>query len=60
MRIRIQIQSFYDEKLKKITDEEKIYVFLSKIAIHSCPGLHKGRPSYRRSLQPSKKTSSTF
>jgi hypothetical protein len=26
----------------------------SQIAIYLSPGLHKGRPSYRRSLQPSK------
>jgi hypothetical protein len=30
-------------------------IFLIKIAIYLSLGLHKGRPSYRRSLQPSKK-----
>ncbi len=31
-----------------------VFFFWSKIAIYWSVGLHKGRPSYRRSLQPSK------
>jgi hypothetical protein len=33
---------------------KKIDIFLSTIAIYLSLGLHKGRPSYRRSLQLSK------
>ncbi len=33
------------------------YFFLSKIAIYLSLSLHKGRPSYRRSLQPTSSTS---
>ncbi len=44
---------------KKIYSWNIIYIFLSKIAIYLSLGLHKGRPSYRRSLQTWKKTSST-
>jgi hypothetical protein len=36
----------------KNTDEEKF--ILIKIVIYLLLGLHKGCPSYRRSLQPSK------
>jgi hypothetical protein len=56
----IQIQGFDDQKLKnKICVAENLYwLFWSKIAIY-LSGLHKGSPSYRRSLQPSKRTSST-
>jgi hypothetical protein len=57
----IRIQSFDEQKIKKYTPEKKIsldqkirynlgYLFL---------GLHKGFPSYRRSFQPQKRTSST-
>jgi hypothetical protein len=45
---------FYDQKLKKITAEKKINFFGLKTTIYLSLGLHKGRPSYRRSLQPSK------
>jgi hypothetical protein len=43
------------------TVQEKIYIFLLKIAIYLrvSLGLDKGRPSYRRSLHPSETTSST-
>ncbi len=48
---RIRIQVFDDQKLRK----KYIWIFFwSKIAIYLSLGLHKGRPSYRRSLQPSK------
>ncbi len=44
----IQIQGFVGKNL---------IFFWSKIAIYLSVGLHKGRPSYRRSLQPQKSTS---
>ncbi len=53
MRIRIQIQGFGDQTLKQFT-AGKTYFFSSKIAIYLSLCLHKGRPSYRRSLQLSK------
>ncbi len=42
---------------KKLT---KIIIFWSKVAIYSSLGLHKGRPSYSRSLQPSKENIQHF
>ncbi len=42
----------------KIKAEIKFIFFWSKIVIRLCLGLHKGRPSYSRSLHPSKKPSS--
>ncbi len=45
----IRIQSFDDQKL------ENLNLFRSKTTIYLSLGLHKGRLSYRRSLQPSKK-----
>ncbi len=63
--IRIRIQhfrlnidpdlGFYDQKLEKKLQLKKLNIFLIKIAIYLSPGLHKGRPSYRWSLQPVKK-----
>ncbi len=52
IRIRIRIQDFDDQKMEK---QLKFCSFLfgSKLAMYSSLGLHKGRPSYRRSLQPS-------
>jgi hypothetical protein len=38
---------------KKITAEKKLNFFGSKTTIYLSLGLHKGRPGYRRSLQPS-------
>jgi hypothetical protein len=38
----------------------KIYIFLIKNAIYLSLGLHIGRPSYRRSLQPSKENNQHF
>ncbi len=54
--IRIRIQGFDDQKLKKkITARAAINNFFgSKITIYLSLGLHKRRPSYRRSLQLSK------
>ncbi len=45
-------------KLEKKT-QLIFFFFWSKVAIYLFLGLHKGHPSYRRSLQPSKRTSST-
>jgi hypothetical protein len=39
---------------KKFIDEINLNVLKSKIAIYLSLGLHKERPSYRRSLRPSK------
>jgi hypothetical protein len=54
MRIRFLIQGFDEQKLQKNTAEKSI--FFKKIGIYSylSEGHHKGRPRYRRSLQPSK------
>jgi hypothetical protein len=38
------------KKLKKFTAGTQIYIFVSKIAIYLSLGLHKERPSYKRSL----------
>jgi hypothetical protein len=47
------------KNLKKFKAENFFIIFFgSKIAIYLSLGLYKGRPSYRRSLQPSKRTSS--
>jgi hypothetical protein len=46
---------------RKKTAKKFVYIFfLSKIAIYLSLGLHKGRPSYRRSLQPSKENIQHF
>ncbi len=55
LRNRIHIRDFDDQKLEKITAEEKFIFFWSKIAIYLSLSLHKGPPNYRKSLQPSKK-----
>ncbi len=39
------------KNVKKFTAEKKNIIFLSKTTIYLSLGLHKGRPSYRRSLQ---------
>ncbi len=49
----IRIQGFDDQKLEKFTAEICKKNVISEIAIYLSLGLHKGRPSYRRSLQPS-------
>jgi hypothetical protein len=43
-----------DQKLKKYSRNFFKSFFLTKIAIYFSLGLHKGHPSYMRSLQPSK------
>ncbi len=53
--IRIRIQGFDDQKLKKTKSWNFFFFFFwTNIAIKLSPGRHKGRPSYRRSLKPSK------
>jgi hypothetical protein len=61
MRIRIQFQTqgSDDQKFKKKKNYIWIY-FSSKTAIYLSLGLPKGRPSYRRSLQPSKENIKHF
>ena len=57
--IRIQVQSFDDQKLEKIYSWKK-KILLSKTTIYLSLGLHKGHPSYRKSLQPSKENIQQF
>jgi hypothetical protein len=45
---------------KKFTAGKFFILFSTKIAIYLSLGLHKGRPSYRRSLQPSKENIQHF
>ncbi len=47
----IRIQSFNDQKLKKKYSWKKFNFFGSKTTIYLSLGLHKERPSYRRSIQ---------
>ena len=49
----IRIQGFDDQKLEKIYSWKKFF-FRSKTTVYLSLGLHKGRPSNRRSLQLSK------
>jgi hypothetical protein len=56
----IRIQGFNDQNLKKITLEKKSNFFGSKTAIYLSLGLHKERPSYRRSFQLSKEAIQHF
>ncbi len=57
---RILIQGFVDQKTEKEIQLKKFIFFWSKIAIYLPLGLHKGLPSYRRSLQPSKENIQHF
>jgi hypothetical protein len=45
---------------KNLQLKKKIIFLSSKIAIYLFQGLQKGRPSYRRSLQPSKENIQHF
>jgi hypothetical protein len=59
----ILIQCVMTKNLKKCTAEKKLirYIFcLSKVAIYMYLSFHKGRLSYRRSLQPSKENIQHF
>jgi hypothetical protein len=51
---------FNDHKLEKKFQLEKKFVFFMKIAIWLSLGLYKGRPSYSRSLHPSKENIQHF
>jgi hypothetical protein len=57
-----RIQCFTDQifKKKKIQLKILLYIFLSSIAVYLFLGLHTGCPSYRRSLQLSKKNIQYF
>jgi hypothetical protein len=48
------------ENWKKFTAGKNLIFLWSKIAIYRSLGLHKGGPSYRRSLQPSKENIQHF
>jgi hypothetical protein len=55
IQIQIQIQGFDDQKFEKIYSWKFLFYFFDKkITIYLSLGLHKGRPSYRRSLHPPK------
>ncbi len=61
VRIRIRIQGFDDQKWGKLYIWKNFLIFFwSKIAIYLSLGLHKGRPSYRGSLQPLKENIQLF
>ncbi len=63
IRIRIQSESralMTKNWIEKNYSWKKIYFFLSKTTIYLSPGLHKERPSYRRSLQLSKEVIQHF
>ncbi len=53
------VRGFDDQNLEKITAEKKSN-FLNQTTINLSPGLHKGRPSYKRSLQLSKENTQQF
>jgi hypothetical protein len=60
LRIQFQIQGLMTKNEKNCTAKKKLDIFLIKIAIYLSLGLHKGRTSYRRSLQPSEKNIQHF
>jgi hypothetical protein len=61
IQILIKIQGFDDQKLvKNFCGTKKLYYVLSVITINISLGLHKERPSYRRSLRPSKENIQHF
>ncbi len=61
IRFRIRIKGFNDQKLKKKLQLKKIkFFFGSKTTSYLFLGLHKERPSYRRSLQLSKEAIQHF
>jgi hypothetical protein len=54
--MQIRIRDFDDQKLEKMYSSKNFFIIFGlKIAIYLSLGLHKGRTSYRRSLQPSKR-----
>ncbi len=62
--IRICVRRFDEQKWKNFTSWKKIIVYCSKskieIPVHFQLGLHKWRPSYRRSLHPPKENVQHF
>ncbi len=60
IRFRIRILDLMTKDWEKITAEKNLVFFWSKIAIYLSLGLHKGHPSYRRSLLPSKENIQHF
>jgi hypothetical protein len=49
------------KSLKKFNGENFLFIYLSKLAIDLSLGLHKkGRPGYRKGLQPSKENIQHF
>jgi hypothetical protein len=56
----IRIQGLMKKNFTKFKAENFYIFFWSKIAIYLSIGLHKGRPSYRRSLQSSKENIQHF
>jgi hypothetical protein len=57
----IRIQGFDDQKCKKFTAKKIKFVLDQKLQFfYLSLGLQKGRPSYRRSLQPSKENNQHF
>jgi hypothetical protein len=70
IRLRIRIQHFFfnadpdtgfdDQNLEQIYSRKKIIFIWSNIAFYLSLGLHKGRPSYIRSLHPSEENISHF
>ncbi len=56
----IRIQGFDDQNWNKFTAGKNLIFFLSEIPIYLSLGLHKGRSSYRRSLQLTKENIQHF
>ncbi len=56
----IRIQVLMTKNWKKFTATKNYILFRSKSTIYLSQGLQKGRPSFRRSLQPSKENSQNF
>ncbi len=57
IRIHFRIQGFDDQTFLKIYSWKKTFIFWIQNTYY-ISNIHKGRTSYRRSLQPSKRTSS--
>ncbi len=56
----IRIQHSSESRFGSKYSWKKLSFFIKKIAIYLSLGLHKGRPSYRESLQPSKENIQHF
>ncbi len=55
----IRIQGFWWQKIWKNLQPKKMNFFLSNTTLYLSQGLHKGRPSYKKSLQLSKENSTS-